>query len=122
MPRSSAAYFRPTPPATNCGLLLDKYLHDEVARVELVEQLRSTVLESHTYDKRVNDFLAVVDAEFRRPCVAIKVGAPTWDVAEAWGGHALRSPFRGPPCAETDLEQISMCWRIGTTRVTKMPT
>ncbi len=65
--------------------LLDKYLHDEVARDELVGQLRSTVLESHTYDKRVNDFLAVVDAEFRRPCVAIKVGAPTWDVAEAWG-------------------------------------
>lgn len=65
--------------------LLDKYLHDEAARVELVDQLRATVLEFHTYDKRVNDFLAAVDTEFRRPCVAFKIGAPTWDVAEAWG-------------------------------------
>jgi GT2 family glycosyltransferase/spore maturation protein CgeB len=65
--------------------LLDKYLQDEVARVELVDQLRAMVLESHTYDKRVDDFLAAVDAEFRAPCVAIKIGAPTWDAAEAWG-------------------------------------
>ncbi|MBK5269031.1 MAG: glycosyltransferase [Acidimicrobiia bacterium] len=65
--------------------LLDKYLHDDVARLELVDQLRGMVLESHTYDKRVDDFLAAVAAEFRRPGIAIKISAPTRDVAEAWG-------------------------------------
>ena len=67
---------------------LNKYLNDPVLFDETRQKLRSHVLEKHTYDHRVAEFVDHVTARLKvQRRFAIKIGAPTKVVAPEWGDY-----------------------------------
>ena len=77
---------------------LDRYLDDDELRESIAQKLRSIVLERHTYPPRSAEILEAARRRQAQPTVRLKIGPPTWDVAERWGdthfarhfGRALR--------------------------------
>ena len=65
--------------------LMDEYTRDPTQREALAKRLRDKVLASHTYDHRARTFTDLAARVVGRPRVALKIGPPSWDVAEAWG-------------------------------------
>jgi GT2 family glycosyltransferase/spore maturation protein CgeB/SAM-dependent methyltransferase len=65
--------------------LMDEYTQDPRRREALAKRLREKVLAAHTYDHRARAFLDMAGRAVGRPRVALKIGPPSWDVAEAWG-------------------------------------
>jgi spore maturation protein CgeB len=81
--------------AASLRSLIDRYLGDETARRRLVDGLRSVVLERHTFAHRAEQLLRVAAQTVEAPRVAVKIGAPDWDVAHRWGDlHYARSLIR----------------------------
>lgn len=79
-------------------VLLDFYLNNEKERKTLVEDLRKTVIENHTYSHRARELNSILlnyrEYKFR---IAIKVPAPKMEVAHEWGDYhfalALKKAF-----------------------------
>jgi GT2 family glycosyltransferase/spore maturation protein CgeB len=65
--------------------VLDSLLSDEKRRRELVAPLREKVLEEHTYAHRATRLREILHDACRRPSFCLKIGAPSWKVAERWG-------------------------------------
>lgn len=78
--------------------LIETYLGDESARIRLVDDLRKTVLENHTYRHRAYQFQSILteycEKKYR---IAIKVPVPRKEERENWGDYhfalALKRAF-----------------------------
>ena len=55
---------------------MDEFLVDDELRSATANELREIVLEQHTYEKRVTQFLDAVVDHLLSPRVAIKIGPP----------------------------------------------
>ena len=74
--------------------LLFEYLGDEARRKEKVEELRSIVLDQHTYGHRAKKIwhrLSETSAKIR---IAIKIGAPNREVLAEWGDYHFACSLR----------------------------
>jgi len=71
--------------------LLDRYLDDDEARVQLTERLREEVLAHHTYGRRPAEFIHQALEQIERPRCAIKIGVPDRDVMPYWGDSHFAS-------------------------------
>jgi glycosyltransferase involved in cell wall biosynthesis len=47
--------------------------------------LQRLVLERHTYEQRVNQFLTAVERNIEAPAVGLRIAPPTWKQAPRWG-------------------------------------
>ena len=65
--------------------LLDQYLHDDAARIDLARQLREMVVSRHSYDRRPAEFLALALDHIEQPQCAIKIAVPNRDLMPQWG-------------------------------------
>ena len=70
--------------------LMDKYINDNTARLNLIENLRNEVLEKHTYNHRARELQKILldyrSGKFR---IAIKVPVPKMEAAQEWGDYHL---------------------------------
>ena len=74
---------------------LDALLADDERRRTLAERYRSIVLERHTYAHRARRLREVLLEAEQPLSYCIKIGAPSWDVAERWGDlHFARAMER----------------------------
>ncbi len=73
--------------------LMDDYSSNPEKRQDLAKRLREQVLSSHTYDHRARSFVEIAGQIARRPKVGLKIGPPSWDVAEAWGDTHFARQF-----------------------------
>jgi GT2 family glycosyltransferase/spore maturation protein CgeB len=64
---------------------LDKYLGDDDLREKTASRLQAQVRQNHTYDIVAQKILEVAQEHLMRPKVAIKIGPPNHEEAEAWG-------------------------------------
>ena len=87
--------------------IVRRYTTDEAGRLDLVEKLRSVVVEKHTYDRRATELFEFLDARsqsgFR---IAIKIGAPKLSKADPWGDYHFALSLR------RELEEIGHNVRI----------
>ncbi|MDJ0663498.1 MAG: glycosyltransferase [Acidimicrobiia bacterium] len=65
--------------------LLDQYLKDEALRLQTVQKLRRTVLDRHTYTRRVGDIRKAALTALSRPRIALKIGTPGRLASRFWG-------------------------------------
>ncbi|HKO39390.1 MAG TPA: glycosyltransferase, partial [Solirubrobacterales bacterium] len=90
---------------------LDSLLGDEERREALARRFRGEVLRHHTYAHRARRLVEVLEEHETQPSFCIKIGAPTWEVAEQWGdlhfARAIQRDLRrrGHPCAIQVLEE-----------------
>lgn len=76
--------------AAELEALVRRYLADEEARRELAESLRLEVVRDHTYRRRAESLLAILDDFLaRRFRIAIKVPAPDAAEARQWGDYHM---------------------------------
>lgn len=75
--------------------LLNRYLGDEDARAALAGRLRDLVLERHTYEQRVNQFLAAVERNVEAPAIGLRIAPPTWKEAPRWGDTHFATDLAG---------------------------
>lgn len=90
---------------------LDSLLGDEERREALARRFRGEVLRRHTYGHRARHLVEVLEEHEAQPSFCVKIGAPTWEVAEQWGdlhfARAIQRDLRrrGHPCAIQVLEE-----------------
>jgi O-antigen biosynthesis protein len=90
---------------------LDSLLGDEGRREALARRFRGEVLRRHTYAHRARRLVGVLGEHETQPSFCVKIGAPTWEVAEQWGdlhfARAIQRDLRrrGHPCAVQVLEE-----------------
>ncbi|HWT91331.1 MAG TPA: glycosyltransferase, partial [Solirubrobacterales bacterium] len=90
---------------------LDALLGDEERREALARRFRGKVLRHHTYAHRARRLVEALEEHEAQPSFCIKIGAPTWEVAEQWGdlhfARAIQRDLRrrGHPCAIQVLEE-----------------
>ena len=74
---------------------LDALLADPERREALATRYRDVVLERHTYAHRARELKTVLRDAEQRLSFVLKIGAPSWDVAERWGDlHFARAMER----------------------------
>ena len=74
---------------------LDVLLADPDRREALAARYRDVVLERHTYAHRARELTTVLRDAERGLSFVLKIGAPSWDVAERWGDlHFARAMER----------------------------
>ena len=66
---------------------LDHYLANDEEREALASGLRQLVLGRHTYDHRAAEIEAALAGLVSSPSMAILIGAPRWEVVQAWGDY-----------------------------------
>jgi len=67
--------------------LLKYYLENDHERLELVKKLQNKVLNEHTYRYRALRFKEILEEEFLKDSIVIKIPAPNWDVIQEWGDY-----------------------------------
>jgi len=73
--------------------LLDRYLSDDILRVDTAERLRTIVLDRYTYDHAAARLVEAARSQITDPRVAIKIGPPNHEVAETWGDTYFARQF-----------------------------
>ncbi len=66
--------------------LLDYYLQNEEARLYKVAELKKFVLANHTYMHRALELRSIIE-KYTTLQIAIKIPAPSWEVAHEWGDY-----------------------------------
>ena len=95
----------------NLRAQIDALLGDEERREALARRFRQEVLSHHTYAHRARRLAAVLEEREETLSFCIKIGVPTWGVAEQWGdlhfARALQRDLRrrGHPCTIQVLEE-----------------
>ncbi|MGF1472448.1 MAG: glycosyltransferase [Rubrobacteraceae bacterium] len=90
---------------------LDRLLGDEELRAGLANRYREVVLREHTYGRRAEQLRDLLRRRAGSLSFCIKIGAPGWKVAEAWGdlhyARAMRRQLerRGHPCRIQTLDE-----------------
>ncbi|HWT90823.1 MAG TPA: glycosyltransferase, partial [Solirubrobacterales bacterium] len=90
---------------------IDALLGDGERREALARRFRQEVLSRHTYAHRARRLAEVLEEHEEKPSFCIKIGAPTWEVAEQWGdlhfARAIQRDLRrrGHPCTIQVLEE-----------------
>jgi O-antigen biosynthesis protein len=72
---------------------LDRYLGDERARSSLVAELSEVVRQRHTYRHRARQVTKSAGRVVAQPKLAIRIGPPKREVAEAWGDTHFARDF-----------------------------
>jgi GT2 family glycosyltransferase/spore maturation protein CgeB len=65
--------------------LLEKYLSDDKLRHQKIDNIRSFVLDNHTYKHRADELLEILKKELARKTINIKLPIPRWSEAKQWG-------------------------------------
>jgi GT2 family glycosyltransferase/spore maturation protein CgeB len=74
---------------------LDLLLGDESRRIELAKRYKEIVLREHTYERRAEQLMELLRERVMSLSFCIKIGAPSWDVAQSWGDlHLARAMKR----------------------------
>jgi GT2 family glycosyltransferase/spore maturation protein CgeB len=90
---------------------IDALLADDERREALARRFRGEVLRRHTYPHRARRLVEVLEEHETQPSFCVKIGAPSWEVAERWGdlhfARALQRDLRrrGHPCTIQVLEE-----------------
>ena len=67
--------------------LITYYLSNNTKRSHLVKQLQDLVLEKHTYDKRVDEFISILGEIIPKKSIIIKTPVPNRKIAKEWGDY-----------------------------------
>jgi len=67
--------------------LIEFYLTNEEERKKKVDFLKKIVLKEHTYKKRAEDFIKILEDKFIKKSIVIKIPTPNWKVVREWGDY-----------------------------------
>lgn len=67
--------------------LINYYLSNPEEREDKIKELRSIVLENHTYLHRANTLRNILKEYYEKPKIAIKTPVPSWDEIYKWGDY-----------------------------------
>ena len=74
--------------------LVDRYLGDPEARIELAGRLQDIVRARHTYGHRARQLRDLLGLWAAQPHVDIAVGPPSWEAAAHWGDYHFGRAFQ----------------------------
>lgn len=69
--------------------LIKYYMDHEDLRLEKIKQLQKFVLEIHTYENRAHKLKEIIEKNFLKTKIAIKIPAPQWKKVHEWGDYHL---------------------------------